>query len=231
MATRFFWVRRGEDRFVASHTVDDSGKPSWEMPGSDQGVLPDAILAEVPSPERLVDDVRAWELGDLCEVMNLIGQWIPARVHEAHDDHLVIVERTERATHWLFAGRRNPIRGIGELEDLARVRRAPALRFERFDPDKHVLILGPGARPDASVKPSPAAPAGAETWLPIDSAPRDGRKILAWLGVGAAAGPFAVRWCPFHAEGEPDAGGWEFEDGSRVDPSYWWPIPLPPEGP
>ena len=59
-------------------------------------------------------------------------------------------------------------------------------------------------------------------WQPIETAPRDGTKILAWDGDE----PQIVWWC--------DGGRWisdylqEYHPGEREYPTYWQPLPSPP---
>jgi hypothetical protein len=60
-----------------------------------------------------------------------------------------------------------------------------------------------------------------DKWQPIDTAPRDGTRILAWFppNVQALDGDMAiVQWY---------AGSWY--SGFFVDPTMWQPLPPPPQ--
>lgn len=57
----------------------------------------------------------------------------------------------------------------------------------------------------------------ADTWMPIDSAPRDGTRILLHNKYGAGSGHFDKVWhCHF-----------AFNQGES--PTHWRPLPKPPE--
>jgi len=70
-----------------------------------------------------------------------------------------------------------------------------------------------------------AASAG---WLPIETAPRDGRTIL----VGHAASAFDAYWSP--TDGEDGQGAWVdgttdlYEDMCTFEPTHWMALPSPP---
>lgn len=63
-------------------------------------------------------------------------------------------------------------------------------------------------------------------WLDIDTAPRDGRRILLWDGEWASAGA----WVGY------DSMGWvmdcyDFSKGEFPEPTHWMPLPPPPNEP
>lgn len=65
-------------------------------------------------------------------------------------------------------------------------------------------------------------------WRPIETAPKDGRVILAW-SVGANDSEAQLMWW----DGEPDDGleaYWcvNYEGKTSLDPTHWMPLPEPP---
>jgi hypothetical protein len=64
-------------------------------------------------------------------------------------------------------------------------------------------------------------------WLPIESAPRDGTRILAYED----GNHYALEWCQEFPE--PDGGYWKCFCGQYVtitpEPTHWMPLPAPPE--
>ena len=72
-------------------------------------------------------------------------------------------------------------------------------------------------------------------WLPIETAPRDGTKILVftrWVGDAASIGPEPfeeVQIAFFEANGE--CGTEELVCSYIGDPVCWMPLPKPPETP
>lgn len=73
----------------------------------------------------------------------------------------------------------------------------------------------------------PAA-AGADKedgWLPIESAPKDGLRILAFFP--GRDGVVTVKWDYYGWALDPD-GGTEFAHTFACQPTYWRPLPTPP---
>ncbi len=68
-----------------------------------------------------------------------------------------------------------------------------------------------------------AALTRAPQWLPIDSAPRDGTEILAYVPYG---GGFITQT---HWKRLDFGGGLWFVESGEICPSYWQPLPAPPE--
>jgi hypothetical protein len=63
----------------------------------------------------------------------------------------------------------------------------------------------------------------AERWLPIESAPRDGRRVLAYApGLGACV--VSAGW----RNEKHDLVYWEAINGCVVEPTYWMSLPQPP---
>lgn len=85
-----------------------------------------------------------------------------------------------------------------------------------------------------------ATPPGAERWMPIESAPRDGTEILT-VGLDCAERAIATRWFdpgPYvrteHRSYHKDAGFyWAGYDGAvgPIRPTHWQPLPAPPSPP
>jgi hypothetical protein len=78
----------------------------------------------------------------------------------------------------------------------------------------------------ASARTALAASHGQERWQPIETAPKDGTWILAWLG-GIADIADTIQW---------NYGGWWNGSNGHVataaQPTHWRPLPTPPtEGP
>lgn len=71
-------------------------------------------------------------------------------------------------------------------------------------------------------------------WQPIESAPKDGRTILVWDGLGV----IAAAWCEWALPDEDtDDDGWvpgwssrsiEAGDVEFIEPTHWRPLPAPP---
>lgn len=66
------------------------------------------------------------------------------------------------------------------------------------------------------------APQG-ETWQPIETAPKNGKRIIAW-------GPrLAVAECEYREQFHSDPAGWyRSNQHPEVMPTHWQPLPLPP---
>lgn len=72
-----------------------------------------------------------------------------------------------------------------------------------------------------------------EKWLPIETAPKDGTKILVWTGMGHSVAVWEVQ--KYHRKPIPY---WRTQNlGMRVtmdrayQPTHWMPLPDPPDGP
>jgi hypothetical protein len=76
---------------------------------------------------------------------------------------------------------------------------------------------------------------GDDGWQPIETAPRDGTRMLLWVAVNEE--PVIAAWCvsraPYRFEGW--STGWETASGYDVgyasigDPTHWRPLPAPPQ--
>lgn len=65
-------------------------------------------------------------------------------------------------------------------------------------------------------------------WQPIETAPKDGRDILAWCsGYHVATWFDCWRYDSRHPEAEHD-GGWVIGGGYVIKPTAWQPLPAPP---
>ena len=62
-------------------------------------------------------------------------------------------------------------------------------------------------------------------WKTIDSAPKDGAKILA-SAVGDGWSAYNIVWWRWHKNGK--TGSWH-TTGSTWLPTHWMPLPAPPE--
>lgn len=65
-------------------------------------------------------------------------------------------------------------------------------------------------------------------WQPIDTAPKDGRWIIAYGDIALTDCPVGVvRWSKTYllwdAENDPDQGPWQ------TTPTHWMPLPEPPK--
>ena len=74
-----------------------------------------------------------------------------------------------------------------------------------------------------------AAPARSEAWRPIATAPKDGTRVLLWCGEEIEVGYWSLTgWAGTPSE----RGAWIIYE-ARIDtielhPTYWQPLPLPP---
>ncbi len=61
-------------------------------------------------------------------------------------------------------------------------------------------------------------------WQPIETAPKDGQRIVAWRGA-----PVIIRWVEKFAEiyGDTSEGWYEPELDRRAYPTHWIPLPAP----
>lgn len=94
-----------------------------------------------------------------------------------------------------------------------------------YSPDD---FLGKAITAYLAASPSPPAldGAGREGWQPIETAPKDGtRVLLAAPGHLTMIGSFEA-WKTIHA-----AGPWWWSNGSMItpDPTHWQPLPAPPK--
>lgn len=67
----------------------------------------------------------------------------------------------------------------------------------------------------------------AERWQPIDTAPKDGTRILAWVkGRPLDDNRCIVEWVEVAGEGQ-----WAISDNKwfRLHPTHWMPLPEPPK--
>lgn len=71
---------------------------------------------------------------------------------------------------------------------------------------------------DSAARSDYAAPMSDSSWQPIDTAPKDGTDILAYLGKGRVG---VVCWW----DSPP---GW-YSMKSAEQPTHWKPLPAPPE--
>lgn len=72
---------------------------------------------------------------------------------------------------------------------------------------------------------TPESSESASAWQPIETAPRNGTKILLWCaGNPSGEWPFMATWDPYH-------GFWVIHvDGQSLhEPTHWTPLPDPPE--
>lgn len=69
------------------------------------------------------------------------------------------------------------------------------------------------------------------SWLPIDSAPKDGTEVLVWACMTIYAKKLSAsdadKSCIWVARW--DAGCWLSVDDCRLSPTHWMPLPPPPE--
>lgn len=123
---------------------------------------------------------------------------------------------------------------------------AVAWMYERDDGSKDLLLdcngeyarhfLESGATETPLFTTPPAS--GAVAWMPMETAPKDGTRILvsfgnmgvrevAWLEPENAS--FEI-WCVDDNKHGPFAlRGWSDHDGSLNAPTHWQPLPTPPE--
>jgi hypothetical protein len=62
-------------------------------------------------------------------------------------------------------------------------------------------------------------------WQPIETAPKDGRRIIAWFGANSEKYAESVYWLP-------EGGCWVWSqdgDSPRTPPTHWMPLPEPPK--
>ena len=64
-----------------------------------------------------------------------------------------------------------------------------------------------------------------DTWMPIDTAPKDGQIILAWDGYNQTT----VKWCVEYAWWELAVPSDGYAESNCIAPSHWMPIPEPPK--
>jgi len=70
-------------------------------------------------------------------------------------------------------------------------------------------------------------------WSPIESAPKDGRKVVLWI-VMPDDDPYVVSVCEGRGWSEADIGWWD-DTRQRWDatiggtPTHWQPLPEPPQ--
>lgn len=62
-------------------------------------------------------------------------------------------------------------------------------------------------------------------WQPIETAPHDGRLILAWGPCWSL--PDIISWMPDHKVWQEGLQGDYVDDG--WEPTHWMPLPAPPE--
>jgi hypothetical protein len=62
-------------------------------------------------------------------------------------------------------------------------------------------------------------------WQPIETAPKDGTKILVNAG---RQGMFVTWWVPHIAAKLGDRYGWHYTSNGWLAPLYWQPLPEPP---
>jgi hypothetical protein len=58
-------------------------------------------------------------------------------------------------------------------------------------------------------------------WQPIETAPKDGREVLIFVGSGYDGGVIVANW--------REGGGWNDWDGDLWEPTHWMPFPEAPE--
>ena len=72
-----------------------------------------------------------------------------------------------------------------------------------------------------------AALRAAREWRPIESAPRDGTRVLLWIAVSGTA--------PWAETAEFDGDEWWRNDGDEIcgenSPTHWQPVPPAPKDP
>jgi Lar family restriction alleviation protein len=84
------------------------------------------------------------------------------------------------------------------------------------------VVNGKEIGSDEAIEQAAAAWNQRSAWQPIDTAPRDGTKILAWDG-----DELQIVWCS-------EGGGWisdkeqEYYPGEREYPTHWQPLHSPP---
>ncbi len=88
---------------------------------------------------------------------------------------------------------------------------------------------------DALTIPRPAALAStaraeAGDWQPMDTAPKDGTRLLCLtrLRLGPKGGPYRTEYEYNIGHFDDETGEWFSEEGSDIDPSCWQPLPAPP---
>ena len=70
-------------------------------------------------------------------------------------------------------------------------------------------------------------------WQPIENAPKDGTRILAYIAKSKdSPSVVEVWWEPDYLEGEwgERTGGWDDDWDLNYSPAYWMPLPEPPTG-
>lgn len=107
----------------------------------------------------------------------------------------------------------------------------------------HPMTVKPYARPMTLRECADAEERPASPWQPIDTAPKDGTKILIWDGKGQ----FAAWWDPTFEDdaAKNEACDWEkshyigawtdgcvlsfgYEETYSYEPTHWMPLPPPP---
>jgi hypothetical protein len=73
---------------------------------------------------------------------------------------------------------------------------------------------------------NPEMVGGVDPWWPIDTAPRDGSRVLLWQ----VNGPHAYATTGSFREYLPGAPDWRGSAGTPFTPTHWMPLPEPPEG-
>lgn len=68
--------------------------------------------------------------------------------------------------------------------------------------------------------------AATRKWMPIDTAPKDGTKFLAWWAHSA----HSCRWGsgPYDRKTKTYVGGWSIGMARDAKPTHWMPLPEPP---
>jgi hypothetical protein len=84
---------------------------------------------------------------------------------------------------------------------------------------RHVRPVQP--EPTVEVEAQPLADSSSQ-WLPIETAPKDGRWLLLWCGAGLV--PMVGNWFTYAASTE---GFWQSHT-IQVRPSHWMPLPAQP---
>jgi len=99
----------------------------------------------------------------------------------------------------------------------------------------------PNCGPFRAVQLYTAPPAPAEQWMPIETAPEDGSRLILTDGEKVFRGGFAKVEFKEHRDADgnyidqtdPDAYWLNFEDGDVCHPTHWQPepaLPAPPQG-
>lgn len=102
-----------------------------------------------------------------------------------------------------------------------RISQHPGYWYHEVDTDDLKLFL----EALSSLSPAPVQAEGmreAVAWQPIETAPKDGAWILAWLG-GIAGCPDTIQWAY--------GGWWNGSTGhvrSEASPTHWMPLPQAP---